>query len=56
MNTLKVNGIEVAYDSFGDESDQAIVPISGLGRQMIRWTIPFCQELASRLSGTAVIR
>jgi pimeloyl-ACP methyl ester carboxylesterase len=54
MNIMKTNGIELAYDSFGDEADEAILLIAGLGTQMIRWTVPFCEELAAR--GYRVIR
>ncbi|MCP1184489.1 alpha/beta fold hydrolase [Paenibacillus sp. 1781tsa1] len=54
MNILKVNGIELAYDSYGSETDEAILLIAGLGTQMIRWTIPFCEMLAAR--GYRVIR
>jgi pimeloyl-ACP methyl ester carboxylesterase len=48
MNILKANGIELAYDCFGDETGEAILLISSLGTQMVRWTVPFCQELARR--------
>lgn len=51
---LRANGIELAYDSFGASTAQAIVLLSGLGAQMIRWTSPFCCELVNR--GYRVIR
>ncbi len=51
---LQANGIDLAYDAFGDEADNVILLISGLGTQMIRWTVPFCQDLAAR--GYRVIR
>ncbi len=54
MNTVQANGIELIYDSFGNETDEAILLIAGLGTQMIRWTAPFCEELASH--GYHVIR
>jgi len=54
MNTVHANGIELAYDSFGDTTNEAILLIAGLGTQMIRWTAPFCEELAAR--GYRVIR
>ncbi len=54
MNIAKSNGIELAWDSFGDAANEAILLISGLGTQMIRWTKPFCQDLAAR--GYRVIR
>lgn len=47
MNIVKANGIDMAFDSFGREADEAILLIAGLGTQMIRWTVPFCQELAA---------
>ncbi|EKO37786.1 MAG: putative hydrolase or acyltransferase of alpha/beta superfamily [Solidesulfovibrio magneticus str. Maddingley MBC34] len=54
MKILKINDVDLAYDSYGDESDEAILLIAGLGTQMIRWTVPFCQELADL--GYRVIR
>lgn len=54
MNIVKANGIELAYESFGDEADEAILLIAGLGTQMIRWTVPFCEALAAH--GYRVIR
>jgi pimeloyl-ACP methyl ester carboxylesterase len=54
MAVVKANGIDLAYDSFGDEADEAILLIAGLGTQMIRWTVPFCEALAAR--GYRVIR
>lgn len=54
MNIVQANGIELAYDSFGDETNEAILLIAGLGTQMIRWTGPFCEGLAAR--GYRVVR
>ncbi|WP_129732095.1 alpha/beta fold hydrolase [Ectobacillus funiculus] len=54
MNIVKVNCVELAYDSFGNENDEAIILIAGLGTQMIRWTDSFCRILAAR--GFRVIR
>lgn len=54
MKMLKANGIDLAYDSFGDETAEAMLLIAGLGTQMIRWTVQFCRELAAR--GYFVIR
>ncbi|WP_339233666.1 alpha/beta hydrolase [Paenibacillus sp. FSL R5-0517] len=54
MNRLNVNGIDLAYDSYGDEKHETILLIAGLGTQMIRWTAPFCEMLAAR--GYRVIR
>jgi len=54
VNIAKANGIELAWDSFGDPADVPILLIAGLGTQMIRWTPPFCAELADH--GYRVIR
>lgn len=54
MNIIPTNNIELAYDSFGNDNDEAIILIAGLGTQMIRWTVPFCEQLAAR--GFRVIR
>ncbi|WP_145414246.1 alpha/beta fold hydrolase [Paenibacillus xylanexedens] len=54
MNTLRVNDIDIAYDSYGSEKNETILLIAGLGTQMIRWTVPFCEMLAAR--GFRVIR
>ncbi|WP_273820461.1 alpha/beta fold hydrolase [Pseudomonas asplenii] len=54
MTTLHANGLELAYDSFGNPHDPAILLIAGLGSQMIRWSEPFCRALA--VEGFRVIR
>ncbi len=51
---VNANGVELAFDSFGKDSDDAFLLISGLGTQMIRWTVPFCEALAA--CGYRVIR
>lgn len=54
MNILRVNNVELAYDSFGNENNEAVILIAGLGTQMIRWTSDFCSSLAEK--GFRVIR
>ncbi|MBB3020393.1 pimeloyl-ACP methyl ester carboxylesterase [Microvirga lupini] len=54
MAIVRTNGIDLAYDCFGDEAGEALLLIAGLGTQMIRWTVPFCEALAAR--GYRVIR
>lgn len=54
MPKIKANGIDIEYDSFGDAAAEAILLISGLGTQMIRWRETFCQLLAEQ--GYFVIR
>jgi pimeloyl-ACP methyl ester carboxylesterase len=48
------NGIEIAYDTFGDPADSPMLLIMGLGAQMITWDEAFCAELARQ--GYYVIR
>lgn len=50
----QVNGIELVYDTFGEQDAQPIVLIMGLGNQMIGWREEFCAQLAAR--GYWVIR
>ncbi len=48
------NGIELAWDSFGDPHAPALLLIAGLGLQLISWDDAFCAQLAAR--GFHVIR
>ncbi|UPG89154.1 alpha/beta fold hydrolase [Luteibacter aegosomaticola] len=54
MTTAHANGITVGYDSFGDEMLPAVLLISGLGSQRIRWDGRFCRQVSA--SGFRVIR
>lgn len=54
MTLVNANGIELSHESFGHDAAPAILLIAGLGTQMIRWTIPFCETLAA--CGYRVIR
>jgi pimeloyl-ACP methyl ester carboxylesterase len=49
-----VNGVDLAWDSFGDAHAQPLLLIMGLGLQMIAWDDAFCEALAAR--GFYVIR
>lgn len=51
---VKVNGIELVYDMFGENSAPPLLLIMGLGGQMIAWDEEFCAQLAAR--GYWVIR
>src|SRR4051812_23965253 len=44
----------IAFDTFGTENAEPVLLVSGLGVQMIRWTVPFCRMLAAQ--GYRVIR
>lgn len=54
MSELTANGIQIAYDCFGDRSADPVLLIMGLGAQMIFWDEGFCDGLAER--GHFVIR
>lgn len=54
MPKTKANGIEIEYDCFGNNDAEAVLLISGLGTQMIRWNETFCRILAEQ--GYRVIR
>jgi pimeloyl-ACP methyl ester carboxylesterase len=49
-----VGPVTLCYETFGDESDPAILLIMGLGTQMVAWRDDFCRELVDR--GFFVIR
>ena len=48
------NGIELAYETFGQAADPAIVLVMGWATQMIAWPDEMCEALASR--GHFVVR
>ena len=52
--TVKANGIEIVYDTFGDPDKPPVLLIIGLGQQMIAWDEEFCAQIAAR--GYWVIR
>lgn len=54
MDRVRANGIEIAYDTFGDAGGRVLVLIMGLGAQMISWDEEFCAELAA--AGHYVVR
>ena len=51
---VKVNGVDLCYDTFGDPHNPAMLLVMGLGSQMIRWLDVFCEQLAA--NGYFVIR
>lgn len=51
---VRANGIEIAYQTFGNPADSPIVLVMGLGMQMIGWPDGFCHELTGR--GHYVVR
>jgi pimeloyl-ACP methyl ester carboxylesterase len=52
MQKARVNGIELAYETFGE--GEPLILIMGIGLQMVMWDEQFCRDLAAR--GFKVIR
>jgi pimeloyl-ACP methyl ester carboxylesterase len=47
-------GVEICFETFGEEGRPAALLIMGLGTQMVAWPDDFCRELAER--GFFVVR
>jgi pimeloyl-ACP methyl ester carboxylesterase len=54
MPTAASNGIEIAYETFGDPEDPTVLLVMGLGAQLLAWPEPFCEGLVDR--GFHVVR
>jgi alpha-beta hydrolase superfamily lysophospholipase len=54
LKKVPANGIEIAYETFGDPGDVPVLLVMGLGTQMIAWPDELCEDLASR--GFHVVR
>jgi pimeloyl-ACP methyl ester carboxylesterase len=54
VRTTPANGIEIAYESFGDPSGRPLLLVMGLATQMLAWHEEFCQALVAR--GLFVVR
>ncbi|MET3804626.1 pimeloyl-ACP methyl ester carboxylesterase [Nakamurella sp. UYEF19] len=54
VDTLTVNGIQIAYQSFGEPADIPVLLVMGLGTQMLAWPDDFCIGLAQQ--GHHVVR
>ena len=53
-STVPANGIEIAYETFGERSGRPLLLIMGLATQMLAWHEDFCGQLAER--GFFVVR
>jgi pimeloyl-ACP methyl ester carboxylesterase len=51
---IHANGVDLEYESFGSTNLPVILLIMGLGAQLTRWTLPFCEKLLAR--GYRVVR
>jgi pimeloyl-ACP methyl ester carboxylesterase len=54
MPHIRANGIDIEYESFGNDADPAILLIMGFSAQLIMWPVALCEGLAAR--GFRVIR
>lgn len=53
-STAPANGIELAYETYGDPQDRPLLLVMGLGTQMLAWHDDLCADLAGR--GFFVVR
>ncbi|MCY7363766.1 MAG: alpha/beta fold hydrolase [Frankiaceae bacterium] len=54
LKRVPANGIEIAYETFGERGNPPLVLVMGLGTQMLAWPDEFCEDLAAR--GHYVVR
>jgi pimeloyl-ACP methyl ester carboxylesterase len=52
--SVRANGIQIEYESFGADDAPVILLIMGLGMQLTGWPDPFCEKLAA--AGFRVLR
>ena len=45
VQTAPANGIEIAYETFGDPSGRPLLLVMGLATQMLAWHEEFCAAL-----------
>ena len=48
MPRAKNGAVELEWESFGDDQAETVLLINGLGSQMTRWPVPFCEKLAAK--------
>jgi pimeloyl-ACP methyl ester carboxylesterase len=54
MPAAAANGIEIAYDTFGDPDDPTLLLVMGLGASLVSWPDDFCEAFVDR--GFHVVR
>jgi pimeloyl-ACP methyl ester carboxylesterase len=54
IRSVQAGNLEIAYETFGDRSDPAVLLVMGLGTQMLAWPDEFCEGLAA--AGRYVVR
>jgi len=50
----QANGLQIAYEEFGNGDDPVILLVAGLYNQLVRWPVEFCELLVAK--GYRVIR
>ena len=48
MPRAKNGQVELEYETFGDDCPETVILINGLGSQMTRWPVAFCEKLVAR--------
>lgn len=48
MPRAKNGAIEIEYETFGDDRPETVILINGLGSQMTRWPVLFCEKLVAK--------
>jgi pimeloyl-ACP methyl ester carboxylesterase len=48
MPRAKNGAVELEWESFGDDRPETVLLINGLGSQMTRWPVPFCEKLVAK--------
>lgn len=48
MPRAKNGAVELEYETFGDDRPETVILINGLGSQMTRWPVAFCEKLAAK--------
>jgi pimeloyl-ACP methyl ester carboxylesterase len=48
MPRAKNGAVEIEYESFGDDRPETVLLVNGLGSQMTRWPVAFCEKLVAR--------
>jgi pimeloyl-ACP methyl ester carboxylesterase len=48
MPRAKNGQVEIEYESFGDDRPETVLLINGLGSQMTRWPVAFCEKLVAK--------
>lgn len=48
MPRARNGAVEIEFETFGDDRPETVLLINGLGSQMTRWPVAFCEKLVAR--------